>query len=45
MQEDTFLQEWMDNFFDKYDMITILSNWEIQSNKNTVAKYIGGTAR
>ena len=30
MQEDTFLQEWMDNFFDKYGMISILSNWEIE---------------
>jgi len=45
MQEDTFLQEWMDNFFDKYDMITILSDWDIKQNKNTVAKYIGGTEK
>ncbi len=45
MQEDTFLQEWMDNFFDKYGMLTLLSDWEIKQEKNTVAKYIGGTAK
>jgi hypothetical protein len=45
MQEDTFLQEWMDDFFDKYGMLTLLSDWEIKQNKNTVATYIGGTTR
>ena len=45
MQEDNFLQEWMDDFFDKYGMLTILSDWEIRQNKNTVATYIGGTAK
>jgi hypothetical protein len=45
MQEDTFLQEWMDDFFDKHGMLTLLSDWEIKANKNIVATYIGGTTR
>jgi hypothetical protein len=35
----------MDNFFDKYGMLTLLSDWEIKQEKNTVATYIGGTAK
>jgi hypothetical protein len=45
IQEDTSLQEWMDNFFDKYGMLTIITDWEIKSHKDTVATYIGGTAK
>ena len=45
MQEDNFLQEWMDDFFDKYGMITLLSDWEIKHDKNIVATYLGGTAK
>lgn len=45
MQEDNSLQEWMDDFFDKYGMITLLSDWDIKQNKNTVATYIGGTEK
>jgi hypothetical protein len=35
----------MDNFFDKYGMLTIITDWEIKSHKDTVATYIGGTAK
>jgi hypothetical protein len=44
MTEDTMLQELMDEFNDKYKMLTLLSEWDIRSNKSIVAEYIGGTA-
>jgi hypothetical protein len=41
--EDTSIQEFMDKFFKKYEMLTILSDWEIRENQEKVANYIGAT--
>jgi len=41
MKEDSFLQDWMDDFFDKYGMLTFLDNWDIKRNKEKVARYVG----
>ena len=43
MTKDTMLQEMMDEWNDRYKMITLLSEWEIRSNKTIVAEYIGGS--
>jgi hypothetical protein len=40
MTEDTFLQEWMDNFFAKYEMLSFVSDWEISRHPQKVARYI-----
>tara|TARA_R110000765_G_scaffold121757_1_gene218088 strand:+ start:192 stop:2108 length:1917 start_codon:yes stop_codon:yes gene_type:complete len=49
MEKDTMIQDMMDEFFVKYEMLTFLSDWEMQSTdedtKNKVANYIGGTIR
>ena len=45
MTEDTMLQELMDEFNDKYKMLTLLSEWEIRSNKSIVAEYISGKVK
>jgi len=43
MTKDTMLQEMMDEWNDRYKMLTILSDWEIRTNKTIVAEYIGGS--
>lgn len=43
MKEDTFLQEWMDDFFEKYEMLTLINTWDIKSNKKMIARYMGAT--
>jgi hypothetical protein len=49
MEKDTMIQDMMDEFFVKYEMLTFLSDWEMESTdedtKNKVANYIGGTIR
>jgi hypothetical protein len=45
MTEDDSLQNWMDDFFDKYEMLTILCDWELSRNKQQVARYIGATIK
>ena len=49
MEKDTMIQDMMNEFFVKYEMLTFLSDWEMQSTdedtKNKVANYIGGTIR
>ena len=42
MTKDTMLQEMMDDWNDRHKMITLLSDWEIRSNKEIVAEYISG---
>ena len=39
-QKDTSLQDRMDSFFDRFEMFTILSDWEIQTHKGIVERYI-----
>lgn len=43
MEKDTFLQDWLDTFFEKYEMLTLLSSWEIRQAKEKVARYMGAT--
>ena len=45
MTKDTMLQELMDEFNDKYKMLTLLSEWEIRNNKSIVAEYISGKVK
>jgi hypothetical protein len=40
--EDTSLQDKMDGFLNKYEMLSLLSSWEIRQNKDIVSRYIGG---
>ncbi len=43
--KDTFLQDCMDTFFKKYEMLTLLSDWEIHRNEEVVTRYIGGKSK
>jgi len=45
--EDLYLQECMDAFMEKYEMLTFLSMWEFrdEDNRSKIANYIGGTIR
>ena len=45
--EDLYLQECMDAFMKKYEMLTFLSMWEFrdEDNRSKIANYIGGTIR
>ena len=49
MEKDTTIQDMMDEFFVKYEMLTFLSDWEMQSTdkeyQTKIANYIGGTIR
>ena len=47
MTEDLYLQECMDAFMEKYEMLTFLSTWEFrdEDNRSKIANYIGGTIR
>lgn len=45
MTEDTSLQDWMDTFFGKYEMLTMLNEWEIARSREKVARYIGATMK
>ena len=49
MEKDTMIQEMMDEFFVKYEMLTFLSDWEMTSTDDDrhtkIANYIGGTIR
>ena len=45
MTKDTMLQEMMDEWNDRYKMITLLSDWEIRQNKTIVAEYISGKVK
>jgi hypothetical protein len=45
--EDLYLQECIDDFMKKYEMLTFLSQWEFrdEDNRHKIANYIGGTVR
>ena len=49
MEKDTMIQDMMNEFFVKYEMLTFLSDWEMcstdKNTKNKIANYIGGTVR
>ena len=49
MKKDTMIQDMMDEFYVKYDMLTFLSDWEMTSTdkeyQTKIANYIGGTIR
>ena len=49
MEKDTMIQDMMDEFFVKYEMLTFLSDWEMQSTdediQTKIVNYIGGTIR
>jgi len=47
MVEDLFVQEMMDAFFQKYEMLTFLGTWELaeEDHASKIAHYIGGTIR
>ena len=45
MTKDTMLQETMDEWNDRHKMIALVSDWQIQSNKEIIAEYIGGSVK
>ena len=49
MEKDTMIQDMMDEFYVKYEMLTFLSDWEMthtdEEYQNKIANYIGGTIR
>ena len=45
LEQDNFLQELHEDFFAKYPILTILSDWEIKGNAEHIYEYIGGTLR
>jgi len=45
MTKDTMLQEMMDDWNDRHKMITLLSDWEIRTNKAIVAEYLCGKVK
>ena len=49
MERDTMIQDMMDEFFVKYEMLTFLSDWEMthtdEEYQTKIANYIGGTIR
>jgi len=49
MEKDTMIQDMMDEFYVKYEMLTFLSDWEMTSEdedkQKKIANYIGGTIR
>ena len=45
MTEDTMLQELMDEFNNKYEMLQFVSEWEIRSQKSVIAEYISGKVK
>ena len=45
MEKDTFLQDWQDEFFEKYPMLDFVSSWEISKNSGKVAHYINGEVK
>jgi hypothetical protein len=47
MTEDLYLQECLDDFFQKYEMLTYVSHWEIRQEETNpkIARYIGGTVK
>ena len=49
MEKDTTIQDMMDEFYVKYEMLTFLSDWEMTSTdkeyQTKIANYIGGTIR
>ena len=49
MEKDTMIQDMMDEFYVKYEMLTFLSDWEMTSTdkeyQTKIANYIGGTIR
>lgn len=45
MSPDTSLQEWMDKFFEEYEMLSVVDNYDIRTNREVVARYIGATIK
>jgi len=45
MEMDSFLQDSMEEFYQKYFMLTILSDWDVRCNKEEIAKYINGIVK
>jgi len=47
MTEDLYLQECLDEFFSRHEMLHFISDWEIRNedNNSIIARYIGGTVK
>lgn len=45
MTEDHTLQAWVDAFNEDYELLSLLTHWDITNAKQKVARYIGGTVR
>jgi len=45
MTKDTMLQEMMDEWNDRHKMLSFVSDWEIRTNKEIIAEYVGGIVK
>ena len=45
MEKDKTIQNWHDDFFAKYPMISVVRTYDVSQHKETIANYIGGTAK
>ncbi len=39
-EEDSFIQDCLDAFFNKYEMLTLVDSYEIKSNKDKIERYL-----
>lgn len=42
---DNSIQKWMDDFFEKYEMLSFVDSWVISRSKSKIARYLGATVK
>ena len=45
MTEDTMLQDMMDDWNDRYKMLSLATDWEISRKSEIIAEYISGKVK
>lgn len=44
-KRDSLLQDSMEEFYQKYEMLTCLSDWDVRCHKEVIARHINGTVK
>ncbi len=44
-KRDSLLQDSMEEFYQKYEILTCLSDWDVRCNKEVIARYINGKVK
>ena len=44
-KKDSLLQDSMEEFYQKYEILTCLSDWDVRCHKEVIARYINGTVK